>query len=102
MLCTYDKATGMATFSTTHLSYYVVGWSKTEVWQNPFTDVQSTDWYYESVAFTQQNGLISGTTASTFSPLLPMTRSMLVSILYRLEGSPSNADATKSCRNNFV
>lgn len=85
MACTYDKTTGMATFTATHLSYYVVGYS--EAWKNPFADVRSTDWFYEAVAFAVQNGLFNGMSTTTFSPNDPMTRAMLVTVLYRLDGS---------------
>ncbi|ATW27572.1 S-layer homology domain-containing protein [Candidatus Formimonas warabiya] len=85
--CTYNKTTGMATFTTPHLSYYVVGYS--EAWQNPFTDVKATNWFYGAVEFAVKNGLFNGTTATVFSPNTPMTRTMLVTALYRLEGSPA-------------
>lgn len=87
MTCTYDKTTGMTTFTTTHLSYYVVGYS--EVWKNPFTDVKSTDWFYGAVQFAVQKNLFNGTSDTTFGPNDPMTRAMLVTVLYRLEGSPA-------------
>jgi len=84
--CTYNKATGPATFTTNHLSYYVVGWS--EAWKNPFADIEDIDWFYNSVEFAVRNGLLNGTTDATFSPKSHMTRAMLVTALYRLEGSP--------------
>lgn len=92
--CAYDKTTGLATFTTVHLSYYVVGYS--EAWQNPFTDVKPADWFYREMAFAAQNGLFSGTTPTTFSPNVLMTRAMLVTVLYRIEGSPADAG-----ENNF-
>ncbi len=92
MKCTYDKATGLATFTTDHLSYYVVGWS--EAWTNPFTDVKDTDWFYGAVEFAVRNGLFNGTAATTFSPDSQMTRAMLVTVLYRLEGSPAGTGGT--------
>jgi hypothetical protein len=87
MTCTYDKATGLAAFTTTHLSYFVVGYSAE--WVNPFTDVKSTDWFYSAVKYVSQNSLMSGTTATTFEPNTSMTRAMLVTVLYRLEGKPA-------------
>lgn len=90
MTCTYDGTTGMATFSTNHLSYYVVGYEAASAeWKNPFTDVKATDWFYKNVEFAVQKGLFSGTAADTFSPGASMTRAMLVTVLYRLEGSPA-------------
>lgn len=54
----------------------------------PFTDVPANAWYAEAVAFTYENHLFSGTSTDTFSPDLPMTRAMLVAVLYRLQGKP--------------
>lgn len=55
----------------------------------PFTDVRTSDWFYEDVAFVYNEGLFSGTSAVTFSPNASMTRAMLVTVLYRLEGEPA-------------
>ncbi len=90
--CAYDPETGLAAFTTDHLSCYVVGYAEyvaAPVWTNPFTDVKPDDWFYDSVAFAVQSGLFSGASATTFSPSEPMTRAMLVTVLYRLEGQPS-------------
>jgi len=100
--CDYDPATGLAVFTTGHLSRYVVGYEQETValaplvplaplasWTNPFSDVKEGDWFYDSVAFVVQEGLFSGTSATTFSPNEPMTRAMLVTVLYRLEGEPA-------------
>ena len=54
-----------------------------------FSDVDAGDWYAEAAAYCRDNGLMSGTGGSTFSPDTPMTRGMLVTVLYRLAGSPS-------------
>jgi hypothetical protein len=86
MTCTYDSTTGLATFTTTHLSYYVVGY---EAWTNPFADVASSDWFYGAVKYVNQNSLMSGTLAAAFEPNVTMTRAMLVTVLYRLEGEPA-------------
>lgn len=55
----------------------------------PFTDVREGDWYYESVAYVFQQGLMTGTSGTVFSPDLTTTRGMIVTILYRMEGSPA-------------
>lgn len=55
----------------------------------PFTDVRTSDWFYEDVAFVYSEGIFSGTSAVTFSPNASMTRAMLVTVLYRLEGEPA-------------
>ena len=55
----------------------------------PFTDVRESDWFYKDVAFAYENGLFAGTSDTTFSPNASMTRAMLVTVLYRLEGQPA-------------
>ena len=58
-------------------------------WKNPFTDVKENDWFFESVKYVNQNGLMSGMTNTTFAPNEPLTRGMLVCVLYRAEGEPA-------------
>lgn len=55
---------------------------------NSFTDVRSTDWFSDAVSYVQECGLMSGTSATHFSPNEPTTRAMLVTILYRAAGQP--------------
>ena len=57
----------------------------------PFTDVSTSDWFYDDVKFVYENGLFSGTDSRSFSPSASMTRAMLVTVLYRLEGEPAVA-----------
>ncbi len=58
----------------------------------PFTDVPEGEWYYDAVAYTYAAGLMNGTgTGSTFSPMVNLTRGMVVTVLFRNDGSPSNA-----------
>ncbi len=84
--CTYDAKTGLATFTVTHFSEYVVGVSE---WVNPFSDVKETDWFYDDAAFVAAKSLMSGTSATTFAPYENTSRGMIVTILYRLEGQPA-------------
>lgn len=81
----YDPATGTVTFSTTHFSYYAVGFK-----QISFKDVVADALYYKSVSFLASRGVVSGTGNDKFSPNANLTRSMLVTILYRLENKPEN------------
>lgn len=60
----------------------------------PFADVAKGSWYYEGVRYAYENGLMSGTGEGTFSPDLPTGRGMLVTILYRLAGSPAAGSAS--------
>ena len=53
---------------------------------NPFTDVESSDWFYDNVMYVYKKGLMKGTNADTFNPTGGMTRGMFVTVLYRLSG----------------
>ena len=55
-------------------------------WLNPFKDVKTSDWFYEGVKFANQQELFNGTAHDTFSPNDAMTRAMLVTVLWRLDG----------------
>lgn len=59
-----------------------------------FTDVRKKDWFYEDVAYVVENGLFHGTSKTTFSPNAPMTRGMLVTVLYRLADKPETTAAS--------
>ena len=54
----------------------------------PFTDVSDSDWFYNPVVYVYSQGLMTGTSATTFEPNTPLSRAMLVAVLHRLEGSP--------------
>ena len=54
----------------------------------PFTDVGADDWYYESVRDANLCLLFSGVSEERFAPDAPMTRAMLVTVLWRLFGEP--------------
>ncbi len=54
-----------------------------------FTDVPSTEWFAESVAFVRNKGLMNGMTETTFEPQRSITRGMIVTVIYRSEGSPA-------------
>ena len=56
-----------------------------------FTDVKDTDWYASAVDFVAGHGLYDGTGADAFSPKASMSRAMLATVLYRLEGTPISA-----------
>lgn len=54
----------------------------------PFTDVGDGTWYSEAVRYAYEHGLMAGTSATAFSPNATTSRSMIATILWRLEGSP--------------
>ena len=60
---------------------------------NPYTDVSSYDWFYNSVKYVTERDIMNGTGDSRFSPSISMSRSMFATALHRLAGLPM---ATKS------
>ena len=60
----------------------------------PFADVSSSDWFYNDVRYVYEKGIMDGTGADRFSPNAPLTRAMIVTILYRMAGSPSVSDSS--------
>ncbi len=56
---------------------------------HPFTDVADDSWYRSAVDFVYDNKLMSGTSGTTFGPDASMTRAMLVTVLYSMEGKPA-------------
>lgn len=54
----------------------------------PFVDVSESAWYYDAVAWAVENGITSGTSATTFSPDASCTRAQMVTFLWRAAGSP--------------
>lgn len=104
---TYDKKTGIARYSAAveKPSYtYNTGSSvaltvefsldMSTLPKSAFTDVTAGAWYYDAVLYAFNNGLMVGTSDTTFGPNVPMTRAMLVAVLYRLAGSPSVSGKT--------
>ena len=55
---------------------------------NPFADVSADAWYYDAVLWAVANGVTVGTSATTFSPDAPVTRSQAVTFQWRAAGSP--------------
>ncbi|MCL2564380.1 MAG: S-layer homology domain-containing protein [Defluviitaleaceae bacterium] len=74
----------LMSFNTAHFSVFFVS-----EWISPFIDAVRDDWHFRSVRFVYSNDLMSGTGAGEFSPNINMTRAMIVTILWRLEGAPS-------------
>ena len=59
----------------------------------PFNDVGTNDWYYSSIKYTYQKGIIKGATETEFRPNAKFSRGMLVTILWRMEGEPKVTNA---------
>ena len=60
----------------------------------PFTDVKTSDSYYNAVAWAYTNGIISGTSKTTFSPKSEVTRYQVVQVLYKSVGKPAISTTT--------
>ena len=56
--------------------------------ENPFSDVKESDFYYKAVLWAVENGITTGTSATTFSPTELCNRATVVTFLYRAQGSP--------------
>ena len=54
-----------------------------------FTDVPADAWYAQAVEYCRENGLMAGTSDTTFAPEGTLTRAMLAAILYRMNGTPA-------------
>ena len=52
----------------------------------PFTDVRTTDWYYDEVLYVYNNGLMEGVSSYSFNPSGTMTREMFWAVLGRIDG----------------
>ena len=64
-------------------------WTEAPVSGLPFKDVKTADWFYNDVKYVYEKGMMAGTAADVFAPNATITRAMIVTILYRLEGSPA-------------
>lgn len=76
----YDSVNQVLRFSTPHFSTYGVGYKQTNT---TFTDT-ANHWAKDDIGFVVSRGLLSGTSATTFSPNTTMTRGVFVTALGRL------------------
>ena len=67
-----------------HLSFWEFNWP-----DNPFRDVANTAWYREAVLFALVSGITAGSSADTFSPNRAVTRSQMLTFLWRAADSPA-------------
>ena len=56
-----------------------------------FTDVRKSDWFFESVEYVYENGLMKGVASALFDPEGNLTRGMCVTILFRIAGEPETS-----------
>ena len=81
---------GAAEFDLDHASDYaiVIDDRSHEPVDLPFNDVPESYWAYDAIQYVYGEGLMAGTSGSTFSPESTTTRGQIVTILWRLSGSP--------------
>ena len=60
----------------------------------PFKDVDPNDWFYNSVVWAYNNGIMNGVSDTEFAPNANMTRAMLVTVLWRYAGQPEAGEST--------
>lgn len=66
-----------------------VGWDYTQaVKRMRFKDVKESDWFFDAVKAVYEKGQMNGLSKTTFAPKDPLTRAMLVTILWRMESEP--------------
>lgn len=79
----YDEAKKAMKGETNHFSYYAVTYSNIE-----FADVSSGKWFYDSVMYLANKGIVKGKTKTTFNPDGSVTRAEFAQILYNKSGAP--------------
>lgn len=85
-----DKGNGTYTFTMPGSSVEVRGtFAALDPADLPFTDVAEGIWYEDAVRYVYENKLMAGTGSDTFGPDLATSRGMIVTILYRMAGSPA-------------
>ena len=57
-------------------------------WTNPYSDIPADAWFYQGARYTHMNDLMKGTSETTFEPYATLSRGMLATVLYRMEGEP--------------
>ena len=59
-----------------------------------FSDVDADDWFADSAVYVRDNGIMNGTSATTFDPNGTTSRGQIAAILYRAAGSPAASGGT--------
>ena len=99
------KGTGTSTFgwkgSMTRgdfvlMLYRMAGKPSVSGISNPFTDVKSTDYYYNAILWAYRNDIVTGVDAKTFAPKKNITREQIAATLYRMAGKPVYSASLRS------
>lgn len=77
---------GMSWMLTLPADYMI---NKQEKSAMPFNDISRSTWCYDEVKYTYDNGIMNGRTLDMFMPDGIVNRGQVVTVLYRLVGSPS-------------
>lgn len=89
--CPTSYSGGKVTFTTDHLSKYVIG---TKADSSEFSDVSTSDWFYDAVMWAVKNGVTVGMGNGTFAPYGVCTRAQFVTFLHRAAGTPAPTSTT--------
>ena len=95
----YTFSNGKYTFKMPNSTFRVEATFKElppQVTDQPFVDIREGNWYNDAVVYAYQNGLMNGTSSTTFSPNAVTTRAMVVTTLYNLAGKPAVTAASFS------
>ena len=84
-------ASGNVALKFTHASEYAIVLDE-KSHELPFADTTKGAWYQSAVEYVYRNGIMTGTSATTFEPNTTLSRAMVVQILYNLEGQPDISD----------
>ena len=91
----YDPVTKNVVFTTTHFSFYAVGYmTPVPASVAKFTDVLPGAWYYDAVTFIANKGITSGTGEGKYSPDATLTRGQFIVMLMRAYGIEADANPT--------
>ena len=99
----YDPLTKSIVFTTTHFSYYAVGY-QTSTLPKKFSDVLSDAWYYDAVTFIAGKGITAGTGNDKFSPEATLTRGQFIVMLmkaYDIEADKNPIDNFADAGNTY-
>lgn len=81
-------SSGNVALKFTHASEYAIVLDESSH-ELPFTDTAKGAWYQGAVEYVYRNGIMTGTSATTFEPNTTLSRAMVAQILYNLEGQPT-------------
>ena len=84
---------GEVVFTVTHFSNYIIAYDAEKAAAagklEAFIDLDSSAWYADGVLWALDNGVMNGVSPKYFNPNGDTTRAMVVTMLWRMEGSPA-------------